>query len=107
MLLIYIFEGIWIAFQVPGSDKIDPDFIRVRTLGIVPDTPLYEAVVRGDFHELTTREILEEEKLLIQHLNVNSQFVSDHMSNRISINGKISESKQEMLNQLDEVLGEL
>ncbi len=88
-------------------NQIDPDFIRVRTLGVVPGTPLHEAVNRGEFKELSPKEILAEEKLLIERLDVNSKFVSDHMSNQLSLNGRISESKQEMLAQLDEVLSVL
>lgn len=85
-------------------NRIDPDFIRVRTLGIVPGTPLHEAVVRGDFKELSEKGILEEERLFIEKLNVNSEFVSDHMSNYLPVNGQLPGAKQAMLDRLDDEL---
>jgi radical SAM superfamily enzyme YgiQ (UPF0313 family) len=83
----------------------DPDFIRVRTLIVFPGTPLQQAVDRGEFSHLSSDEVLHEERLLIELLDVNSEFVSDHVSNYVSINGKLPENKKEMLSQLDAALG--
>ncbi|MBT4512104.1 MAG: radical SAM protein [Chloroflexi bacterium] len=83
----------------------DPDFIRVRTLIVFPGTPLQQAVDRGEFNQLSSEEVLREERLLIELLDVNSEFVSDHVSNYVSINGKLPENKREMLSQLDAALG--
>ncbi len=85
-------------------NAIDPDFIRVRTLSVFPGTPLFDAVNRGKFSLLSNREILQEERLLISLLEVNSEFVSDHISNYVPVEGKLPMAKQEMLEQLDDVL---
>ena len=85
----------------------DPDFIRVRTLIVFPGTPLQQAVDRGEFNQLSSDEVLREERLFIELLDVNSEFVSDHVSNYVSINGKLPENKREMLSQLDAALGAL
>ncbi len=85
-------------------NAIDPAFIRVRTLIVFPGTPLQEAIDRGEFHQISAEEVLREERLLIELLEVNSEFVSDHVSNYLPINGKLPESKAEMLEQIDTVL---
>ena len=85
-------------------NAIDPDFIRVRTLIVFPGTPLQQAVDQGEFSPISSEGVLREERLLIELLNVNSEFVSDHVSNYVSINGKLPEGKPEMLSKLDAVL---
>ncbi len=85
-------------------NSVDPDFIRVRTLITFPGTPLQEAIDRGEFHPISAQEVLKEERLLIDLLEVNSEFVSDHVSNYLPINGKLPQAKSEMLEQIDAVL---
>ncbi|MBM3132794.1 MAG: radical SAM protein [Chloroflexi bacterium] len=85
-------------------NAIDPDFIRVRTLIVFPGTPLQGSVDRGEFRLLPPEGVLREERLLIELLSVNSEFVSDHVSNYLPINGKLPEAKGEMLRQIDAVL---
>ncbi len=85
-------------------NAIDPDFIRARTLIVVPGTPLYEKVEQGEFKRLSPEGILKEERLLIQLLEVNSEFVSDHVSNYLPIDGKLPEAKEDMLELLDTIL---
>jgi radical SAM superfamily enzyme len=85
-------------------NAIDPDFIRARTLIVVPGTPLHEKVEQGEFKRLSPEGILKEERLLLQLLEVNSEFVSDHVSNYLPIDGKLPESKEKMLELLDAIL---
>lgn len=85
-------------------NAIDPDFIRVRTLIVFPGTPLHEVVEKGEFRQLSSEGVLREEKLLLELLEVNSEFVSDHVSNHLSINGKLPTEKEHMIKQIDAVL---
>jgi len=85
-------------------NAIDPDFIRIRTLRILPGTPLEDKLEQGEFKMLSPEGILREERLLIELLEVNSEFVSDHISNVLPINGKLPEDKKAMLEQIDIVL---
>jgi radical SAM superfamily enzyme YgiQ (UPF0313 family) len=85
-------------------NAIDPDFIRIRTLVVLPCTPLWEMMEQGEFQPLSPEGILREERLLIELLKVTSEFVSDHISNYISIDGKLPEEKSEMLERIDFVL---
>jgi len=85
-------------------NAIDPDFIRVRTLIVFPGTPIQDSIERGEFRQISVEGVLREERLLIELLEVNSEFVSDHVSNYLPINGKLPQAKPEMLEQIDAVL---
>lgn len=88
-------------------NQIDPHFIRVRTFIPQPNSPLYQAMEEGRFHWATPETILKETKLLLQELQVTSQFLSDHISNLLPLNGKLPEEKEGMIQMVDEALREL
>jgi hypothetical protein len=80
-------------------NEINPDFIRVRTLSINRDMPLYEAVVNGEFVRANDEEIVQEEETLIERLECNSTFVSDHVTNLLQeLEGKLPPAKAKLLN---------
>lgn len=82
--------------------EINPDFIRVRTLTISNKMPLYNEIENGNFIRATDEEILEEERLLIEHLDCHSNYVSDHITNLLQeIEGKLPEDKEKMLASID------
>jgi radical SAM superfamily enzyme YgiQ (UPF0313 family) len=84
--------------------QIDPHFIRVRTFIPQPNSPLYEAMGRGDFKSPSPETILKETKLLLEGLHVNSQFLSDHISNLLPLHGKLPEEKESMVKMIDDAL---
>jgi len=79
-------------------NEIDPDFIRVRTLTINNRMPLYNELENGTFIRSTDEEILAEQKLLLEHLECHSSYVSDHITNLLpEIEGKLPRDKGKML----------
>jgi biotin synthase-like enzyme len=94
-------KGMWREHATQTAkvlNQIDPDFIRVRTLTVKPGMPLYDEVKNGNFIRATDEEIIEEEKLFIEHLDCHSNFVSDHITNLLQeIEGKLPEDKEKML----------
>ena len=83
-------------------NEIDPDFIRVRTLAVNDRMPLYNEIKDGNFVRATDEEIVEEEKLLIEHLECHSDYVSDHITNLLQeIEGKLPQDKEKMLATID------
>ncbi len=83
-------------------NEIAPDFIRVRTLTVTSRMPLYNEIENGSFIQATDEEILEEEKLLIEHLDCHAYFVSDHITNLLQeIEGKLPQDKEGMLATID------
>lgn len=85
-------------------NKINPHFIRIRTLVVIPFSPLYEKLARGEFAEASPEAVMKELKLLLEHLSVTSDFLTDHVSNYIDLNGKLPEQKGELIARIDEIL---
>jgi radical SAM superfamily enzyme YgiQ (UPF0313 family) len=83
--------------------EMDPDFIRVRTLILRPPAPLFEDEKNGEFIPSSPEDVLKETQVIIENLNVTSQFSSDHVSNYANINGKLPEDKDTMLAELKKV----
>lgn len=79
-------------------NEISPDFIRVRTLVLTEGMPLYRATLDGTFTRATDEEILEEERLLLENLDCQTNFVSDHITNLLGeIEGRLPGDKAKML----------
>ena len=86
-------------------NAINPDFIRVRTMTLIPDTPLYEAYENGEYKPPNILEMLLEERLLIECFEgIGSEFHSDHVSNLVPVFGRLMGDKQKMLDTLDPVI---
>lgn len=88
-------------------NQINPHFIRVRTFIPQPNSQLYDAMEEGRFIPASPETILKETRLLLEGLQVTSQFLSDHISNLVPLHGKLPEAKEEMIRLIDEVLREL
>jgi len=88
-------------------NQIDPHFIRVRTFIPQPDTALFEAMREGRYQSPSPETILTETKVLLEGLCVTSQFLSDHVSNLLPLDGKLPEEREEMLRMIDDALERL
>jgi len=63
-------------------NQINPDFIRLRTLAIPPDAPLYEDYVAGRFDKATDIMMARELLLFLESLSgISSAIRSDHILN--------------------------
>ncbi|MBF0527317.1 MAG: radical SAM protein [Deltaproteobacteria bacterium] len=82
-------------------NAFDPDFIRLRTYVPVKQAPLWSEYAAGRFILPGPHQALAEIRLMIEHLNVTSHIVSDHVSNYCNISGKLPEDKAELLAELD------
>lgn len=85
-------------------NQVDPHFIRVRTFIPQPNSPLYDAMMKGDFQSASPETILKETKLLLEGLHVTSQFLSDHISNLLPLHGRLPEDKEKMIQIIEEAL---
>jgi len=61
--------------------EIDPDFIRLRPLMVMPGVPLYEEYEKGDLKLSSPHERLQELKILVENLNVTGRLCFDHFLN--------------------------
>jgi radical SAM superfamily enzyme YgiQ (UPF0313 family) len=85
-------------------NKINPDFIRIRTFLPKINTPILNEIKSGDFEILTPHEVLKETYNLIKNLNVESLVFSDHYTNYISVNGKLPEERKKMLSYIEKAM---
>lgn len=86
-------------------NEINPDFIRIRTFMPFRGTPMYDMYRRGEFKLLSAHEALKETRLLIENLqDIDSMFLSDHVSNYWPVNGRVREDKDKMLRDIDYAL---
>ena len=85
-------------------NQIDPHFIRVRTFIPQPDSPLYDAMETGRFQPPGPETILKETKLLLEKLEVTSEFLSDHISNLLPLHGRLPQEKERMVGMAEEAL---
>jgi radical SAM superfamily enzyme YgiQ (UPF0313 family) len=88
-------------------NKIDPHFIRVRTLTPQPGSPLFDMRERREFTLPSPDWILEEEKRLVEGLEVTSELLSDHISNYLPINGQMPHDKPTLLQALEQEIAAL
>ena len=77
-------------------NRINPDFIRIRTLAIPNSVELYEAYSSGRFEKLTDAETAEELLMFLEHLEgITSTIKSDHILNLFEeIEGKLPEDRE-------------
>ncbi len=88
-------------------NRIDPDFIRLRSLYVRADMPMYKKVESGDFVRLSDDEVAAEIRLFIESLEgIRSTVVSDHILNLLEeVHGTLPESKEKMIAVIDRYLG--
>ncbi|MGD8367525.1 MAG: radical SAM protein [Desulfobacterales bacterium] len=87
-------------------NRIDPDFIRLRTLAVPNHTPLAEQIASGEFTKMTDVETAGEIRRFIGALSgITSWIASDHILNLFEeIEGRLPEDKPRMLDELDRFL---
>jgi hypothetical protein len=101
-------QGLWQEHAIETArvlSAIDANFIRIRTLSISPTLPMYADVADGSWVPTADEEMVAELRLLIEHLDCNSNFVSDHIYNMLQeVEGKLPDDKEKMLSVIDRFL---
>ncbi|MFH1148999.1 MAG: radical SAM protein [Actinomycetota bacterium] len=87
-------------------NRMKPDYVRVRTLALLPGFIMTGELEAGTFEECSGRQIAEETRLLIENLEVETRFLSDHVSNYLPIYGRLPAEKASMLAAIDRALAE-
>ena len=84
-------------------NAVNPDFVRLRTLHVVPGTGLDELMKKGEFHPLADDDILREIKLFIENLDVQGTYLaSDHILNLLEeLEGTFPEDKKQILSAIE------
>ena len=80
-----------------------PNLIWVGTLAVFEGTELHTEMAQGTFIPATELEILEEEKALINAIELdNVRFYGVHPTNTVRISGRLPQDKQRMIATIDE-----
>lgn len=86
-------------------NKAMPDFVRIRSLGLMEYMPLYKLYKDGTFKIIGEEDMVKEIKDIISGINVNLQIYSDHNLNLLmELNGKLPDNKDKMINTIDHFL---
>ena len=86
---------------------VRPNFIRVRTFAMHPQSPMQKMVREGTFVPLTDDEIVAEIRLLVNYLDsIHSYFSCNDFSLNLlmQVDGFLDEKKEYMLSELDAFL---
>lgn len=79
-------------------NAMNPEYIGMLTLMVEPGTPLFDWVREGSFQLLTPPQVLEETRLLVEHLDSpGSVFRMNHASNYLSLKGTLNGDQAAML----------
>lgn len=94
-------QGLWRDHAIETArvlSAINPDYIRIRTLGIYPGLEMCEDVESGLFVRQSDEGMVAELRLMIEHLECASNLVSDHIGNLLQdVEGKLPGDKAKML----------
>jgi hypothetical protein len=79
-------------------NRINPDFVRIRTLAIPASVDLYQDVQSGAFTPLNDKEVAAELLLFLDNLEgVTSVIKSDHILNLFQeVEGKLPDDREQM-----------
>ncbi len=80
-------------------NQINPDFIRLRTLGMPENTELYSDYISGEFDPMNDIEVARELLMFLQELDgIFSVVKSDHILNLFQeVEGRLPEDKEKMI----------
>ena len=86
-------------------NEMRPRHLSAMTFAPAKGTPLGEDVLAERFQVCTPDQILEECRLLIEHLDVDPlHFTSNHASNYLPLKGGLPEEREKFLSLLDEAM---
>ncbi len=88
-------------------NAMQPDYIRPRTLALLPGIPLYDEARDGRFREASGETIMNELRVMLSALEIeDAWFLSDHISNYVPVYGHLPEDGEKMLATVEMALGD-
>ncbi|MBN1410425.1 MAG: radical SAM protein [Spirochaetales bacterium] len=86
-------------------NAMQPDFLSLLSLMLIPGTPLYESARQGRFIELNPSELLMEMQDILSMLELKrTVFFANHASNYLSLEGRLPGDKNRMLETIKAAL---
>ena len=86
-------------------NAMKPRHLSAMTFAPAKGTPLGDDVLAGRFEVCSADHVLEECRLLIEHLDVDPlHFTSNHASNYLPLKGSLPEEREKFLDMIDQAL---
>jgi len=85
-------------------NQLKPMLVGTGGLTLFPGTPLLEEAQRGEFTPLTEREMLEELKTFVEHLNIDCKFITHHTIAANLSGADFLKRKPQIIAALDDIL---
>lgn len=87
-------------------NEINPDYIRLLTIGVKPGTGLDSQIAKGEFILPSETHMISEQRLLLEHLeNITSHYANHHSVDLLlEVRGSLPTDKDRMLTILDRFL---
>lgn len=87
-------------------NAMDPQYLSMLTLMLVPGTPLHEQWQNGEFEMMEAEPLLRELRHVIDHLDGLSRciFRTNHASNYVPLAGTLSKDRERLLETLNAAL---
>jgi len=116
---LYILSGIterWKEHALNSAravNEIKPDFVRLRTITVLPNTILWHRMKKGIYRPLDSVSRLKEVRLFVENVECETMLYSDHVSNYLwskcgafytGVSGRLPEEKERMIDELDRAI---
>jgi radical SAM superfamily enzyme YgiQ (UPF0313 family) len=87
-------------------NEINPHFIRVLTIGVKPGSGLFRQMEAGEYNLQTEKNIIEEQRLLVENLNgITSHYANHHSVDLLmELRGQFPQDKSQLLAVMDRYL---
>lgn len=85
-------------------NRLNPEQIAPMALAIQPGTELEAEMKRGEFVMPTELQVLQEEKHLLENLNIDTFYWGDHGNNLIQHKGFLLDSREFFLNNVNQAI---
>jgi len=85
--------------------EIDPDYVGALSLMLIPETPLHQDYISGEFRLIEPQEMLAELRTMIASTHLTrGLFHANHASNYLPIRARFPKEKETTLQLIDEAL---
>ena len=86
-------------------NEIEPNLIRVRSLAIQENSPLYERWKSGEFEPPTDDQMVDEIGLLIERLDFDCKIETGQLTNILfELNGSLPKDREQMLEMIEQYM---
>ncbi len=116
---LYVLSGIterWKEHALNSAkavNEIEPDFVRLRTITVIPDTILWHRMRKGVYKPLDPISRLKEVKLFVESIECETMLYSDHVSNYLwdrygafytGVSGKLPDDRDRMVSEIERAI---